>query len=179
MNHQQPLGDTLLLYIFSGLPGAGKSVLSQYLSQYIQGTYLRIDTIEQTMKNNGINVSFDQGYQVAFKLAFDNLMLGNAVVADSVNPVQASRVAWREVAMNANVSFIDIEIICSDKSEHQRRITQRIADIPKIELPTWEQVMGREYHDWQVGRLVIDTADQTIEQSKQSLLVALSLAAVN
>ncbi len=87
-----------MLYIFSGLPSTGKSVLAQYLSQWIKGTYLRIDTIEQTMKNSGMNVSFDQGYQVAFKLAEDNLTLGQSVVADSVNPVIQSREAWHEVA---------------------------------------------------------------------------------
>ncbi|MCL1127528.1 AAA family ATPase [Shewanella surugensis] len=164
-----------MLYIFSGLPGTGKSVLSQYLSQCIKGTYLRIDTIEQTMKNQSINVVFDEGYQIAFTLASDNLALGNSVVADCVNPALESREAWRELAMNANVPFCDIEIICSDVVEHQYRIEQRIADIPTLQLPAWEQVMEREYHQWQGDRIVIDTAGKTMDQSKMDLLQALAL----
>lgn len=43
-----------MLYIFSGLPGTGKSTLAQYLAKTLGAVYLRIDTIEQAMKDEGI-----------------------------------------------------------------------------------------------------------------------------
>ena len=39
------------LFIFSGLPATGKSTLAQGLSKYIKGIYLRIDTIEQGIRD--------------------------------------------------------------------------------------------------------------------------------
>ena len=40
-----------ILYIFSGLPGTGKTTLSQKLCKKIDAFYLRIDTIEQTLRD--------------------------------------------------------------------------------------------------------------------------------
>lgn len=36
-----------ILYIFSGLPGSGKSSLSKLVARELHAIYLRIDTIEQ------------------------------------------------------------------------------------------------------------------------------------
>ncbi|NIK79967.1 putative kinase [Paenibacillus castaneae] len=35
-----------MLYIFSGLPGTGKSTLSSALARELQATYLRVDVVE-------------------------------------------------------------------------------------------------------------------------------------
>ena len=170
--------ETILLYIFSGLPGVGKSVLSQYLSQYLKAVYLRVDSIEQTMKNHSCEVVYDEGYQIAFKLAMDNLTIGNTVVADSVNPIEASREAWLNVAIRSNAEFYNIEIICSDITEHRQRVEQRLSDIDSLKLPTWDQVMMREYSQWNEERIVIDTAGRSIVQSKMDLLLALGLPVI-
>ena len=36
-----------MLYIFSGLPGCGKSTVAKMLSEKLKAVYLRVDTIEQ------------------------------------------------------------------------------------------------------------------------------------
>lgn len=41
----------LMLYIFAGLPGSGKSTLAKKLAQKLGATYLRIDTIEQGLRD--------------------------------------------------------------------------------------------------------------------------------
>lgn len=41
-----------MLIIFSGLPGSGKSTIAQKLSQEMKAVYLRVDTIEQTLRSN-------------------------------------------------------------------------------------------------------------------------------
>jgi len=39
------------LFIFSGLPGTGKTTLSRQLAQHVGAAYLRIDTIEQALRD--------------------------------------------------------------------------------------------------------------------------------
>lgn len=46
---------------------------------------------------------------------------------------------------------------------------KRTADIPGMELPTWEEVVGREYHPWQREHLVIDTAGRTVGQNVDAI----------
>lgn len=40
-----------ILYIFAGLPGSGKTTLAQELAQRVKACYLRIDTIEQALRD--------------------------------------------------------------------------------------------------------------------------------
>ena len=39
-----------MLIIFSGLPGSGKSTIARALAQQLGAVYLRIDTIEQAIR---------------------------------------------------------------------------------------------------------------------------------
>ena len=39
------------LYVFSGLPGTGKTALSQQLASRVKAVYLRIDTVEQALRD--------------------------------------------------------------------------------------------------------------------------------
>ena len=128
------------LYIFSGLPASGKSTLAKHLAQTLQAQWLRIDTIEQRLKDQGFSDFYDAGYQVAFAIAQDNLKLGLNVVADSSNPIEESRQAWRNVAHKANCSFIEIEVVCSDKAEHKRRVETRKVEVDNLTLPSWQQI---------------------------------------
>ena len=105
---------------------------------------------------------------VAYAIAEDNPRLGRTVIADSVNPVEVTRAAWRRVAQRAGKRFIEIEIVCSDQAEHRRRVETRIADIVGHRLPTWQEVCAREYEPWQAG-FVLDTAGQHIEASVSAL----------
>ena len=158
-----------MLFIFGSLPGTGKTELSIHLARKIDGVHLRIDTIEQAMRDAGIKPIGPRGYMVAYKIAADNLRLGLPVVADSVNPLSVTRKTWREVAIQAGVPFQEIEIICSDKDELRRRIETRQTGIAGLKLPTWKDVIEREYDVWASEHIVIDTAGQTPDESKKTL----------
>ena len=161
------------LFIFGGLPGSGKSELSHYLSRQLDAVYLRIDTIEQSLRDVGWSGKSPEGYVVAYNVAADNLRLGRNVVADSVNPLQVTRKAWRDVARGVNARFREIEVLCSDEAEHRHRVESRSSQVPGLNLPTWQSVVDREYERWQGERIVIDTAGQTPAESKGRLLQAL------
>jgi len=162
-----------ILYIFAGLPGTGKSALSQHLARERRAAYLRIDTIEQALRDSGNFHRGSEGYELAYRIALDNLRLGLDVVADSVNPIRATRSAWREVASLAGVPFAEIEVICSSESEHKERVDARNTDIPGLILPTWHDVITRDYDAWDTEHIVIDTAGKTIEESYIEVLSVL------
>lgn len=158
-----------LLFILSGLPGSGKSTLSQFIAKKYNALYLRIDTVEQGLRDIcNLNVE-GEGYRLSYRIASDNLKLGLNVVADSCNPITLTRKEWENVAEVHNAIFINIEIICSDKNEHRKRIETRITDVDNLKLPTWEEVENREYHQWTSRRIIIDTANKSIGTSKKEL----------
>lgn len=146
-----------MLVIFSGLPGVGKTTIARALAHDVDATYLRIDAIEQALRDTGVQVE-SEGYQVAYAIAEDNLRLGHVVVADSVNPWPVTREAWRAVARRAGTTAIDVEIICSDPAMHRARVESRTPDIPGHLLPSWQNVVDRDYRLWDLDRLQIDTA---------------------
>lgn len=158
-----------MLYIFGGLPGTGKTALARLLAQDQKAVYIRIDTIEQVIRETAGVVNGPEGYAVAYRLAEDNLRLGMNVVADSVNPLQITRTAWRDAATRAGDSYIEIEVVCSEEAEHRTRVQTRSTDIAGFRLPTWEEVKSREYEPWDGEHIIIDTAGKTIEQSARQL----------
>ena len=162
-----------MLYIFGGLPGAGKSTLSLSLARYLKAVYLRIDSIEQAIRNAGGTIHGPEGYTVGYMLAADNLRLGHAVIADSVNPLRITRDAWCDVAVKATVPFVEIEVMCSDKIAHRERVESRSSEILGLKLPTWEEVTHRGYEIWDRKHIVLDTAEQTPDQSFAVLLNSL------
>ena len=164
-----------MLYIFGGLPATGKTALSKFIASRFGAAYLRVDTIEQTLKNTGSKDVYDEGYQIAFSVALDNLQNGMPVVADSSNTIEESRQAWIDVAKAASSPYVQIEIICSDEIEHRRRVEHRISDIPALQLSTWKSVMSRQYDTWDSANVVIDTAGKTLAQSQQTLISLLRL----
>ena len=156
-----------MLIAFAGLPGVGKTVIARELARQIGAVYLRIDSIEQALRDSGVVKQSldDAGYRVGYGIAEENLRLGRTVVADCVNPVQLTRGNWLDVAKRAGVPAVEIEITCSDANEHRRRVETRASDLPGLRLPTWDEVLAREYHPWHREHIVIDTAVCPPEQS--------------
>lgn len=162
------------IYIFSGLPGVGKTTLAQALTGYISAVYLRIDTIEQALRDLcAINVQ-GEGYRLSYRIAADNLHLGLNVIADSCNPIELTRKEWENVAVEAGARYVNIEVTCSDVTEHRRRVEYRVPAILGLKLPSWLEVEYREFHAWSKERILIDTAGKSAKESFNELLLKLS-----
>lgn len=119
-----------MLIIFGGLPATGKTTIAQALAKQIKATYLRADTIEHTLALTGKvpEDMEDMGYRIGYSLATENLKLGNYVIADSVNPLNITREAWRNAAKLAASEYLEVEVICSDKTIHQQHAETRLYD---------------------------------------------------
>jgi predicted kinase len=164
-----------MLIIFGGLPATGKTTIAKELARQIGATYLRIDTIEQAIRDPTTmrQPITDEGYRVANAVAEDNLRLGRTVISDSVNPIQLSRDAWIGVAHRAHTRAAEVEVLCTDLRLHRQRVETRSADISGLRLPTWEEVISREYEPWERKHIVIDTAGRSVAESVQELREAL------
>ena len=166
-----------MLVVLSGLPGVGKTTIARELAAAMGAVHVRIDSIEQALRNAGWRVE-GEGYGIAYAVAEDNLRLGRIVVADCVNPWPLTRSEWRSVADRAGVRALDVEIVCSNTDEHRRRVESRDPEITGHRLPTWQDVLERDYRAWDRERLVIDTAQLSVEQSVRSILLEIPSTAV-
>ena len=165
-----------MLIILGGLPGSGKTTVARALAARLGAAHLRMDSIEQALLRSGEmpRTPMVAGYAVAYAVAEDCLLAGATVVADSVNPVAATRAAWLDVAHRAGRDALQVGLICSDPAEHRRRVETRRADIEGHVQPTWQEVLDREFEPWPDGVVLVDTARQSTDESVAVILAGLT-----
>jgi len=74
-----------------------------------------VDPIEAAMWRGGLAKAQTgiAAYDVAIALADEHLRLGHSVIVDAVNPVEAPRAAWRNLASKYQADLKIIECICA------------------------------------------------------------------
>lgn len=156
-----------MLIVFGGLPGTGKTTLSQAVAGEMHAAWLRVDLIEAALLRAGIAKDQPTGYAaycVAFALAEAHLQMGTPTVVDAVNPVEAAREGWRNTAHACGVPLRVVEVVCSWADEHERRVSGRRSDLTGFEVPTWKDVVDREYEPWTEPRLTVDTGVLSVDE---------------
>lgn len=147
--------------------------MAQALARRIGAVYLRVDTVEQAIRTSaplaeGRDVG-PSGYVTLYRLAADNLRLGQTVVADSVNPLPETRKAFRDVADECGGRFLEVEIVCSDAAVHRHRAETRSPSVVGLSPPSWEVIQNLHYESWKAD-LRIDTARLSVEDSVAEIM---------
>lgn len=165
---------TPILIVVGGLPATGKSTVASAVARRTGFAFVRVDRIEQAIiESTELTPPLGPvGYLVAYGVAAEQLRHGISVVTESVNPVSVTRDAWRGVAAGNGARVLEVELICSDQAVHAGRVRTRDVDIAGLTLPTWQQVLDREYEPWDRGHLVIDTAAQSPAAAAGAILEA-------
>jgi predicted kinase len=168
--------DMARLIILAGLPGSGKSSIARGVAQELGAVWLRVDSIEQAIRESGVvpRSIDDAGYRAAYAVALDNLRLGGDVISDSVNPWMLTRNAWREVGLRVGAKVLEVEIVCTDSTQHRHRIETRTSEVPGLILPDWQMVMGRDYQPWDRDHVTIDTANRSVAACVDVVIAALA-----
>lgn len=140
------------LIIFAGLPGTGKTTLAKKISAKLGYFYLRVDCIEAPFAiTNSKAGEQGEGYEALINLAYENLTLGHNVIIDTVNPLHASRKMFNQLAARTGVEIIQFELKIKDALIHKSRIENRKSDIHGMKCPSWEDVIKREYEEWDIA----------------------------
>ena len=136
-------------------------------------TWLRIDSIEQALRDSGEmapGMPGGAGYYAAAAVAGDVLASGGEVLVECVNPPPLTRRLWEETASALGCRFLAVEIVCSDAAEHRRRARQRVGDIEGLKLPDWQEIAHRDYAPWPEADLRLDTARLTVAEAAQAIV---------
>ena len=169
------------LTVVGGLPAVGKTAVCREILRLRAGsqagppTWLRIDSIEQALRDTGEmlpGMPAGAGYYVAAAVARDILASGGDVLVECVNPLPLTRRLWGKTASDLGARFLAVELICSDEAEHRRRAQQRVSDIKGLELPGWQEITRRDYVPWPEADLHLDTARLTATEVARAIISA-------
>jgi predicted kinase len=165
----------MVLAVFAGLPGVGKSTLAARVAAELPATVLAVDTVDFTLQRYEVTEPRPgyAAYGVVAALAEVQLRIGHHVIIDAVNPVRAARQLWVELAERLGVPLRVVEVVCGDDAEHRRRVEARYTsrdhdarptapptpERAKGDIPDWVRVLERqkEYEPYLGPRLVVDT----------------------
>ena len=150
-----------MLVVVGGLPGVGKTTVARAVAGQLPAAHLRIDTFEAALVRLdllGPGAVGAQGYELALAAAETCLAAGTGVVVDAVFDVAAARRPFREVGARHGVPVHWVRLICTDRAEHRRRVTERTADLAGHVVPTWDAVQARRLDQWHERHTVVDTA---------------------
>lgn len=152
------------LIVFSGLPGSGKSSLTEDVGRTLGIPVFAADWLQAALKRSRLGDEAEKrigfaGYELLTTLAERQLMLGQSAILDSVASIAVVREQWRTLAHTYGATWCVVECICSDERVHRRRLEDRQRHIPgwpELEWREVERVRGY-FVPWTEARLIVDT----------------------
>ena len=154
------------LTIFSGLPGTGKSTLSDYLARELRWPLLRIDDVAGNVPTDADYHFWDEKILVLLTIAEEQLKLGVNVIADSVF-MGADRLHAQEIASKHGASFRPVYCYVSSEKLWEQRVTKRSKSVQDFNVATWEQIQHQRqwFAPWQTGTALFVDAVEPVEKN--------------
>lgn len=162
------------IIVMSGLPGSGKSTLSEQIARYLHIPVFSVDPIESGIIRAGIAKSFNTGYAaylVAENLTVEQIKLGNSVVIDAVNAEDEAKQVWIDCARRLKVPLVVVECVMNNEALHRLRLEARVRGLHGFSEITWERVQERKkaYTPWKLPFLQIEM-DNDADKNLQLVL---------
>lgn len=162
------------LIVMSGLPGTGKSTLSERIAKSLQLPIFSVDPIESAIIRAGLAKSFETGYAaylVAEALAREQIKLHSGVVIDAVNAEDEAKQVWINCAKILQVPLVIIECTMKNPRLHRERLAARIRGLHGFDEITWERVEERRkaYTVWKQETLTVEMGDDLAANLKLAL----------
>jgi predicted kinase len=142
---------SLVLILFSGLPGTGKTALARSVARHLHIPLLAKDRIQSALRARGLaDRETPDGYHLMLDLADEQLSLGVSVALDAVFPMEGFRQAARDIACRNSANFRSIYCYCSDPSVWRERMKGREQYVPNWTPVGWEAVerLQAMYEPW-------------------------------
>ena len=89
-------------------------------------------------------------------------------MTDCCNAIELTRQEWEDGAVNNNCRFVNIEVVCSNKTEHKKRAEQRNAEVANMKLPVWDDIENREYHECTKAASSLTRQERPLNNAKPS-----------
>lgn len=154
----------MTLIIISGVPGTGKSALSNKIGLEFSIPVFSIDLVKAFFLKNGLAENGwefvrGKGYQLLADLAENQLRLKQTVIVEGVFARKEFRTLVINVAKKVNANLTIIECICSDQELHKKRILNRKRNIDGLPEISWEfvQKIKAINIEWDTEHLIIDS----------------------
>lgn len=151
---------------FTGLPGTGKSTLSEGLSRASGVPVFASDWLMGSLVPHGVlnDLDFDTfvalDYGLMETLIVRQLRLGQSAITDCVLDAATAR-RWAGIAADYGARLRVIECVCSDRDLHRSRVEGRVRGIPGWHEIDWAHVerMRAEQPPLTLDRRILDAVD--------------------
>lgn len=167
--------------VFTGLPGTGKSTLSEELGRTTGVPVFAADWMMGALVPHGVLNDLDFAAYSALHdsvmetLIVRQLRLGQSAITDCVVD-NATAERWGGIAAEYGARLRVIECVCTDTALHRGRVEGRVRGIPGWHEIDWAHVehMRGELAPFTLDRLVADAVDP-VEANMDKVRAHLSL----
>ena len=161
------------LLVMVGLPGVGKSAVSNTLAPQINAVVLNTDRIRKLLypfpKYDADESS--RVYMLSELLIKRRLLRKQHVIFDATNLWASGRKRLQRIASESNATFIICELVAK-QSEIQTRLEKRTPTNANYSDANWDiyQRLESEFHPIELAHIQINTAENDLAQTVSILL---------